>query len=61
MVERTKEIQKVQVTFHVWINHVPVRQNVLDLGIVVELLTILQSSPIINEETNRDSGEMLGV
>jgi len=61
MVEQTKEIQKVQVTFHVWINHVPVRQNVLDLGIVVELLTILQSSPIINEETNRDSGEMLGV
>ena len=39
----------------------PVRQNVLDLGIVVELLTILQSSPIVNEETDRDSGEMLGV
>jgi len=61
MAERTKEIQKVQVAFHVWINHVPVRQNVLDLGIVVELLTILQSSPIVNEETDRDSGEMLGV
>ena len=61
MVEQTKEIQKVQVTFHVWINHVPVRQNVLDLGIVVELLTVLQSSPIVNEETDRDSGEMLGV
>jgi hypothetical protein len=60
-VEQTKEIQQIQVTFHVWIDHVPVRQNVLDLGVVVELLTILQSSPIVNEETNRDSGEMLGV
>jgi hypothetical protein len=48
MAEQTKEIQKVQVTFHVWIDHVPVRQNVLDLGIVVELLTILKSSPIVS-------------
>jgi hypothetical protein len=61
MAEQTKEIQKVQVTFHVWIDHVPVRQNVLDLGTVVELLTILKSSPIVNEETDRDSSKMLGV
>jgi hypothetical protein len=61
MAEQTKEIQKVQVTLHVWIDHVPVRQNVLDLGIIVELLTILKSSPIVNEETNRDSSKMLGV
>jgi hypothetical protein len=61
MMERTKEIQKVQVAFHVWIDHVPVGQNVLDLGIVVELLAILQNSPVVDEETNRDRSEVLGV
>ena len=34
MTEPTKEIQKVQVAFHVRIDHVPAGQDVLDLGIV---------------------------
>jgi hypothetical protein len=49
------------VAFHVWIDHVPVGQNVFDLGIIVELLAILQNSLIIDEDANRDSSKMLGV
>jgi hypothetical protein len=40
MIKRTKEIQNIKVAFHIRIDHVPVRQNVLDLGIIVELLAI---------------------
>jgi len=48
----TKEVQNIQVILHVRVEHVPVGQNILDLGIVGQLVSILQYSLVIHEKSN---------
>jgi hypothetical protein len=57
----TKEVKQVEVVTHIRVLQLPVGQYILDLGPILQFLSILQDGSVIDQKTNGNSGKELGI